>query len=133
MSIDNAVDAGMSGNSPGCQQEMTAREVPDDHDGESEKLTNYERAARIFDLIEEQNGSRITMRQIHCFVSWLTSKYSHQRIDWGSHSKDDIMFRDLMDIKAEEDENCISTSISPPPAAEKKQNDPGQESLTSLR
>ena len=37
MSIDNAVDAGMSGNSPGSQQDMAGREA--DHDGESEKLT----------------------------------------------------------------------------------------------
>ena len=32
--------------------------------------------------MEDQNGSWITMRQIHCYVLWLTSKLSDPRIDW---------------------------------------------------
>lgn len=67
-------------------------------DFKKRKLTNYERSNRVFDLMENQNGLWICMRQIHVYLKWLTEKLQSLDIDWteyiNNHERiDEIKFK----------------------------------------
>jgi len=49
------------------------------------KLTNFDRSARVFSLMEDQNGLWITMRQIHVYLKWLTEKLQTVQLDWSEY------------------------------------------------
>eukprot|EP01084_Bolivina_argentea_P217496 369235_1 len=60
------------------------------------QMTNYERSNRVFDLMENQNGLWITMRQIHVYLKWLTQKLQSIDFPWRDYENNQTRINDLI-------------------------------------